>query len=165
MSRVLNMSEFWIFVYFRKCDTVLNMRLGFWMFKDSKYTRILRMQVLNRVLNMSECGWIMPMAGFWTCLVNVSLGFKLAQNMGRLWKCEGYTGCWIYCLSMLEYASITPNMIWYASIYLKKQSAGYVRILNVADEIHSIRSLCKLLSSYRDRRIQNTVKHLRWSVL
>ena len=28
-----------------------------------------------------------------------------------------------------------------------------------------IRSLYKLLSNYRDRRFQNTVKHLRWGVL
>ena len=56
-------------------------------------------------------------------------------------------------------------MIEYASIYLKKQSAEYARILNVLDAVHSIRSLYKLLSSYRDRRVQNTVKHLRWSIL
>ena len=56
-------------------------------------------------------------------------------------------------------------MIEYASIYLKKQSAEYARILNVFDAVHSIRSLYKLLSSYQDRRVQNTVKHLRWSIL
>ena len=53
----------------------------------------------------------------------------------------------------------------YAWIYLKKQSAEYARILNVSDAVHSIRSLYKLLSSYRDRRFQNTVKHFRLSVL
>ena len=56
-------------------------------------------------------------------------------------------------------------MIEHADIYLKKQGAEYARILDVSDAVHSIRSLYKLLSSYRDRRIQNTVKHLRWSVL
>ena len=56
-------------------------------------------------------------------------------------------------------------MIEYASIYLKKQSAEYARILNVFDAVHSVRSLYKLLSSYQDRRVQNTVKHLRWSIL
>ena len=66
---------------------------------------------------------------------------------------------------MREYALITLNMIEYASIYLKKQSAGYARILNVSDAVHNIRSLYKLLTNYRDRRIQNTVKHLRWRVL
>ena len=49
----------------------------------------------------------------------------------------------------------------YADVYLKKQSAEYARtILNVSDAVHSIRSL-NLLSSYWDKRIQNTVKHLR----
>ena len=49
---------------------------------------------------------------------------------------------------MHEYASVMQNMIQYASIYLKKQSAEYVRILNVSDAVHSIRSLYNLLSSY-----------------
>ena len=46
-------------------------------------------------------------------------------------------------------------MIGYAGIFLKKQqqSAEYARIMNVPDAVHSIRSLYKLLSSYRDRRI------------
>ena len=47
--------------------------------------------------------------------------------------------------------------------------AEYVRILNMSDDIsdvvHSIRSLYKLLISYRDRNIQNIVKHLKRSVL
>ena len=60
---------------------------------------------------------------------------------------------------------MTLNVTEYVGIYLKKQSAEYARILNVSDAVHSIRSVYKLLSSYRDRRIQNTVKHLRWSVL
>ena len=46
----------------------------------------------------------------------------------------------------------------------KKQSAKYARTLNVSDAVPSIKSLYKLLSSYRDRHIHNTVKHLRWSV-
>ena len=33
----------------------------------------------------------------------------------------------------------------YTGIYLKKQSAEYVRILNVADAVHNIRVLYKLL--------------------
>ena len=35
----------------------------------------------------------------------------------------------------------------------EKQSAEYVRILNVSDAVHSIRSLYKLLTSYWDRHI------------
>ena len=46
----------------------------------------------------------------------------------------------------------------------KSQSAEYVRILNVPNAMHSIRSLYKLLSSYRDSHIQKIVKHLRHSV-
>ena len=40
-------------------------------------------------------------------------------------------------------------------MYLKKQSAEYIRVLNM--------SVTEQLS--RQRPIQNTVKHLRWSVL
>ena len=78
---------------------------------------------------------------------------------------------------MREYGLIMLNMLEYA------------RILNVSDAVHSIRSLCKLLSSYRERerererdretqrhrerhrdrdrerRVQDTVIHLRWIVL
>ena len=41
---------------------------------------------------------------------------------------------------MCESASVTLNMIEYASIYLKKkkkQSAEYARILNLSDAVHS----------------------------
>ena len=63
--------------------------------------------------------------------------------MAKLWIWKGYTGCWI-CLnkpehvlimSMHENVSITLNMIEYAGIYLKKQSAQYARILNVSDTV------------------------------
>ena len=54
------------------------------------------------------------------------------------------------------------NMIEYAGKYLETQCVEYdIIILNVSDAVHSIRSLCNLLNSYQDRRIQNTVKHLR----
>ena len=56
---------------------------------------------------------------------------------------------------MYKYALITMNMIEYTDIYLINYSAEYVRILNVADEVRSISSLYKLLSSYRDRRTQS----------
>ena len=60
---------------------------------------------------------------------------------------------------MREYASVTLSMLEYAGIYLKKQSSEYGTILNVSDAVHSMRSLAysiRLVSSYRDRRIQNT---------
>ena len=66
---------------------------------------------------------------------------------------------------MREYVSITLNMVEYAGIYLKNRSAEYARILNESDAVYSTRSLFKLRNSYLARRIQNTVKHLRWSVL
>ena len=44
-------------------------------------------------------------------------------------------------LSMCEYALIMLNMIEYASINLKKQSAEYHRILNESRAVHTIRSL------------------------
>ena len=73
-------------------------------------------------------------------------------------------GCSIY-LNKPEYPSImsqyewncfnNANMIEYT---WKKQSAKYARIiLNVSDVVHNIRSL-NLLSSFRDRCIQNTAQ-------
>ena len=56
MCRVLNMSEFWIFVNFRKYNRILNMRWdaimrGSCILHDSEYTRFLLMQTLHKVLN------------------------------------------------------------------------------------------------------------------
>ena len=56
-------------------------------------------------------------------------------------------------------------MLEYAWIYLHKQSFEYARIFNDSDAVQSIRWLYKLLISYLDKRIQNTVKHLKWNVL
>ena len=64
----------------------------FWIFQDSKYTRFLHMQGLQKVLNMAEYNWIMSewtvltTAQFWICLVKVSQGFEYASvlNMPRL---------------------------------------------------------------------------------
>ena len=65
MCLVLNMSEFWVFVNFRKYDRVLKMRQdtimeGFGIFQDSEYARFLSIQVLHKILNMPEYDWIMP---------------------------------------------------------------------------------------------------------
>ena len=66
---------------------------------------------------------------------------------------------------MSGYALITLNIIEYADLYVKKQSAEYARIIvNVSDAVHNTTSL-NLLSNYRDTRIQNTAKLLRQSVL
>ena len=62
---------------------------------------------------------------------------------------------------MSGYALITLNIIEYADLYVKKQSAEYARIIvNVSDAVHNTTSL-NLLSNYRDTRIQNTAKLLR----
>ena len=61
---------------------------------------------------------------------------------------------------MLECALLTLNIIEYVSIYLKKQIAQYARILNVSDAVHSIRSLHKLLTSYREREVFRTLSNI-----
>ena len=42
---------------------------------------------------------------------------------------------------------------------VEKNIAEYARILGVSDAVHSIRSLYKLLSSYRDRNIFRTLSN------
>ena len=42
----------------------------------------------------------------------------------------------------------------------EKQSAEYAIILNVSNEVHNIRSMYKLLSSYRDREVFTTLSHI-----
>ena len=64
MWQVLNMSEFWIFVNYRKYDGVLNMCWDaiiekFLIIQDSEYARFLQMQTLDKVLNVPEYAWIM----------------------------------------------------------------------------------------------------------
>ena len=64
MWQVLNMSEFWIFVNYRKCDGVLNLCWDaiiekFLIIQDSEYARFLQMQTLDKVLNVPEYAWIM----------------------------------------------------------------------------------------------------------
>ena len=59
MCLVLNISELWIFVNFRKYDRVMNISRDvimeeFWIFQDSEYARFLHMQAVYRVLNMVE---------------------------------------------------------------------------------------------------------------
>ena len=66
---------------------------------------------------------------------------------------------------MREYVLITLNMIEYTGIISekktqKKQSAEYTRILNVSDAVHSMRSLYKLRSSYRDKDVFRTPSNI-----
>ena len=59
-----------------------------------------------------------------------------------------------WSLNMREYTLITLNMHEYTRLWLNKQSSEYARILNMYDGVHNIRTLYKLLSSYRDKHIQ-----------
>ena len=69
-------------------------------------------------------------------------------------------------LIMPQYAWIYLNNPEYACIYQNKQSSEYARIINVSNAVRSVRSLYKLLSSYRDRNVFRTLSNiLRWSVL
>ena len=52
MSRVLSMSNFWIFVNIRKYDRDTIME-EFWIFQDSEYAWFLYMQALQKVLNIA----------------------------------------------------------------------------------------------------------------
>ena len=59
------------------------------------------------------------MAGLWIYLFKVSWSFEhnscsksaRAQNMARLWLCEGYSGLWT-CLDKTEYTLIMPQYAW-----------------------------------------------------
>ena len=99
---------------------------------------------------------------FWTCL-NMAKKFLNKQfwyfhrvlnvrpvlNMPelRIWQtCE-----YVRVTQVGEYAWIMLNMLEYACIYPNKQSSECAKILNMCDAVHSLRSLYKLLSSYRDR--------------
>ena len=91
MCRVLNMSVFWIFATFRYYDRVQNMRRDtimeeVWIFQDSEYARLLRIQALHKVLNMPEYGWIMlydrvlNVAGELSTGFYISLQFQICQG-------------------------------------------------------------------------------------
>ena len=122
----------------------------------------------------------MTMAGFWIGLIKVSQGFEYAysfkharaRNLARLWICKGYKWCWMclnnlkYALTLPQYASICPNSAKYLWICLSIPE--YARVLNVSDAygtfyLTATIQVTEQLS--RQRRIQNTVKHLRWNIL
>ena len=64
------------------------------------------------------------------------------------------------CLNKTEYASIMLNMLVYACISLNKLSTENVRTLNMSDAVIGIRSLYKLMSSYRDRALYSVFRPL-----
>ena len=126
---------------FRQCQVSAFARIA----QSFEYTRI---WLNNALWQGSEYAW--------------STKYARAQNMARLWKCKGCTGCWI-CLNKLEYASmsqyswISLNNAEHIPAYAWKNSSEYARILNVFDAVHSIRSLYKLLRCYRDGDIFKTL--------
>ena len=106
MFHVLNLSEFWIFANFRKYGRVLNMR------RDA------------------------IMEGFWISQDSEYARFLQMQASHKVLNMSEY-----HALIMSQYAWIGFNKAEYDWIYryiprkikLKKQSANYVRILNVPD--------------------------------
>ena len=61
---------------------------------------------------------------------------------------------------MREYVFIMLNIFEYVWIYLNKLSSEYSGILNVSDVVHSIRSMYKVLSNYRDRGVFRTLSNI-----
>ena len=178
-ARVLNIRKFsrgfWICV-----------RMQLW--KSSEYSRIpsKKVSVYQRVAQDSEYAWIWLINALWQDSEYAWWTFHTVLNKPPILNMPGFT-IWQDC----EYARITQgaecawismNMLYLISQYawicfnnaehnwicrhnLKKQSVKYVRTLNVFDAVHSTKSTYKLLSNHRGRRIQNTVKHLKWGVL
>ena len=82
---------------------------GFWIFQDSKYGRFLRMQALQKVLNMSEYGWIMPYDRVLNMPEHRVLNKFPVLNMPgfRIWQVVNMWGLH-KSLDMPEYALIMP---------------------------------------------------------
>ena len=104
------------------------------------------------------------MLGFWISLVKVSQGFEYASdskckgseygkvaNIRELRRVLNKPEYFKKYLNMRGYALIKVNMFEYAWKYQNKQNSEHARILNVSDAVYSMRSLYKILSSYRDR--------------
>ena len=111
------------------------------------------------------------MAAFSICLVKVSPAFEYASSSKCQWSEYGkivniqglhrvLNMLW-KCLNMCEYTLIMLNMLEYTWIYLNKQSSEYARLVNVSDAVRSIRSLYKLLSSYRDRGVFRRLSNIK----
>ena len=136
MCRVLNISELWISVNFRKYGGVLYMcgdaiMEGFWIFQDSMYAKFLRIKYCAR---------------FWICLVNVSQGFKKASDTIRtffskirtlfsIFKKAGeaspLSACLWVCLNTHQYPWIWIHIIEDSYI----NCSDYVRTSNMHDHL------------------------------
>ena len=128
---------------------------------------VCQVSVYARVAQGSEYAWIWLNNALWLgsgyAFHRVLNKLTVLNMLGlRIWQ-----GCeYAKVTQGPEYAWISLNMSyeWICLnrflIYLKKQSAEYARIQNVSDKVHSISSLYKLLSSYRDRRVFKTLSSI-----
>ena len=98
-------------------------------------------------------GRVLNIPGFRVCqvssYVSVTQGFEYAWVWlnDALWQGSEYARvskgaecAWIslnmpqQCFNISEYVLITVNMIKYTDVYLKKQSAGYVRLMMIIEK-------------------------------
>ena len=118
--------------------------------------RVCQVSAYARIAEGSEYAW----SRFHRVLNKpMVLNIQWPQNMASLWICTCYTEWWI-CLNKLDYALIVPQHV---SVCLSNAEYDWIcrhiteknkeLNINVSDGVHSIRSLYKLLSSYRDRDI------------
>ena len=114
MCRVLNISEFWILVNFRKYDKVMNE-------SGCNYGRVLNVPGL-RVGQVSEYAWIWLNNALWQDSKYAWSTFHRVLNKLKIWHgCEYamVTACWMrlnrseYPLKMSQYAWICPDNVKY----------------------------------------------------
>ena len=126
---------------------------GFWLF--------IRMQLNGMVLNNP---------GSWICQVSAYVSMTQSSDYASwIWLKNAWTNCSDYgrilnrpaqkCFEVLNMSLVLSRArAWNMARFW---ICEYAKILNVSDAVHSIRLLCKSLSSYWDKHIQNTVKKSR----
>ena len=131
--------------------------------------KICHVSAYARVAEGSEHAWIWLNKALINCSdygrafnmppVLIIAGLGIWQGLEYARVTQGAEYGWI-SLNMPEYALIWLDILEYGWIYLNKQSCEYARILNVSDPVQSIRSLYKLLSSYRDRGVLRPLSNI-----
>ena len=118
----------------------------FWIRQNSEYDRVLNMPALRSVLNVPKYA----LAEFW-----ILSWSQICQNSehGRVLNMQELHRV----LNMSQYVWICLKRPWISLNMSEYAIMG--RVLNMYQTIHSVRCLL------RNRRIQNTVKNLRWSAL
>ena len=92
----------------------------------------------------------------------IALTIFTKHSILNLWEGSEYESGF-KCINILNipglsiYTLIMLNMLESNCVNRNKQSSEYARILNVLDAVHSIRSLYKLRSSYRNRAVFRTL--------